>query len=70
MRDLEIKFSDADDARVQAYHQVDSTDAMLEKFNQTRLESNGMQLEMAITLVLHKILKSEFSIAIVRLGRL
>ena len=64
IKEREIEWSDAKNTKVQQYYLTEygdgSVDGVVAQFRRNRLESHGVQLEMAITVLLHKILKSEF----------
>jgi hypothetical protein len=60
VKQLEIEWTDADDERVQAYFAAENTEKTLEIRRRELKEKLGIRLEMALTIVLHKILGPEF----------
>lgn len=63
VQDREYEWSDALNPKVQAYQGVSTPEAVVDKFKQDRLESNGLVLEMALTVLLHRLIGSEFVVA-------
>lgn len=63
VQDREYEWSDAANPKTQAWHGVSSPEAVAEKFRAERLESNGVVLEMALTVLLHRLIGNEFIVA-------
>lgn len=63
VQDREYEWSDAFNRRVQTHQGVSTPEAVVDKFKQERLESNGLVLEMALTVLLHRLIGSEFIVA-------
>ncbi len=63
INEREREWSDADNPKVQAYHNVTTAEGVLDRWRADRAASNGAVLEMALTASLHRIIGPDFIVA-------